>query len=231
VGNAIKFTDHGGVRIEVTRMESENETNAAGSDRVVISISDTGIGMKENVLEKIFEQFNQADLTLSRKYGGTGLGLAISKSLIERMGGAIEVVSEAGQGSTFTFWLPYEADTSVKPKEKLNSDCLSDFSVLLLTNSMINSSVLEMYVESFGADITIVTSAAQARKALTQRAQNKPFTTLMYDKSNQDEQADPARALQQIIPAGHKIPRPRCILLISPEERRDLSDSTRGVLH
>jgi len=228
VGNAIKFTDHGGVRIEVTLRQSENDLGAEGSERIVISISDTGIGMKENVLDKIFEQFNQADLTLSRKYGGTGLGLAISKSLIERMGGAIEVISEAGQGSTFTFWLPYEADTSVQPAEKLNSDCLSEFSILLLTNSMINSSVLEMYVKSFGADITIVTNASQARSALTQRAQNKPFTTLMYDKSTQDEQADPARALQQIIPATHKLPRPRCILLISPDERRDLSDSARG---
>jgi len=238
VGNAIKFTEHGGVRIEVNLVEgSESEiegssvpSNSSSDEcnKIQVSISDTGIGMKESVLEKIFEQFNQADSTLSRKYGGTGLGLAISKSLIERMGGNIEVKSELAQGSTFTFWLPYETDTSVKPKEMLESDCLSDFSILLLTNSMINSSVLEMYVESFGADITIVTSASEARQALQQRAHSKPFTTLMYDKSNQDEQADPARALKQIISGNSKFPRPRCILLISPEERRDLSDSTRG---
>ncbi len=238
VGNAIKFTDHGGVRIEVTLLQGGQKdseglpasANPSGEtpDRIQVSISDTGIGMKESVLEKIFEQFNQADSTLSRKYGGTGLGLAISKSLIERMGGTIEVKSEVAQGSTFTFWLPYETERSAALEEILKSDCLSEFSILLLTNSMINSSVLEMYVESFGADITIVTSALQAKQALIARAQSKPFTTLMYDKSNQDEQADPARALKQIISATDRVPRPRCILLISPEERRDLSDSTRG---
>jgi len=238
VGNAIKFTDHGGVRIEVTMIAGETahdegvpvlENIPSGlSDRVQVSISDTGIGMKQGVLDKIFDQFKQADSTLSRKYGGTGLGLAISKSLIERMGGAIEVKSEIAQGSTFTFWLPYEADTSTKPEEILDSDALAEFSVLLLTNSMINSSVLEMYIESFGADVTIVTSAQQARQALQQRASSKPFTTLMYDKSNQDEQANPARALSQITSDTNAVSRPRCILLISPEERRELSNSTRG---
>ncbi len=238
VGNAIKFTDHGGVRIEVTLLQGEQEdsegapssANPSGEepDRIQVSISDTGIGMKEGVLEKIFEQFNQADSTLSRKYGGTGLGLAISKSLIERMGGSIDVKSEVAQGSTFTFWLPYETERSAALEEVLKSDCLSEFSILLLTNSMINSSVLEMYVESFGADITIVTSASQAKQALIARTSSKPFTTLMYDKSNQDEQADPARTLKQIISATDRVPRPRCILLISPEERRELSDSTRG---
>jgi PAS domain S-box-containing protein len=238
VGNAIKFTDHGGVRIEVSLLpggQEDNEGTSASAnssgeepDRIQVSISDTGIGMKQSVLEKIFEQFNQADSTLSRKYGGTGLGLAISKSLIERMGGTIDVKSEVAQGSTFTFWLPYETQRSVALEEILKPDCLSEFSILLLTNSMINSSVLEMYVESFGADITIVTSASQARQALIARANSKPFTTLMYDKSNQDEQADPARALKQIISATDRVSRPRCILLISPEERRELSDSTRG---
>lgn len=231
IGNAIKFTDHGGVRIEVVLSQadpSQEDTAIGTSDKIQISISDTGIGVKENVLGKIFEQFNQADATLSRKYGGSGLGLAISKSLIERMGGTIEVKSKIGQGSTFTFWLPYETDTSTELKEVLDPDSLSEFSILLLTNSTVNSSVLEMYVESFGADITIVTSASDAKQALLQRAHNKPFTTLMYDKSNQDEQADPARALQQMITGASGIPRPRCILLISPEERRELSDSTRG---
>ena len=226
VGNAIKFTDHGGVRIEVLLLAGEEAEGL--SDRIQFTIRDTGIGMKASVLEKIFEQFNQADSTSSRKYGGTGLGLAISKSLIERMGGSIEVSSKVSQGSTFTFYIPYEIDTSIKPKETLKSDSLSEFSILLITNSMINSSVLEMYVESFGADITIVTSASEAKQALLQRSQNKPFTTLMYDKSNQDEQADPARALMQIISETNEYLRPRCILLISPEERRDLSDSTRG---
>ncbi len=237
-GNAVKFTEHGGVRLEVMlkRSETENPQNSGKSStsgdkkptRIQFVISDTGIGMKEDALEKIFEQFNQADSTLSRKYGGTGLGLAISKSLIERMGGTIEVDSEVGRGSTFTFWLPYEPDISLEPKEIIALDALDGFSILLITNSMINSSAIKTYAESFGADIKIVTSAAEAKKALHERASSAPFTTLMYDKSKQDEHADPARALRQILSATDGIPRPRCILLISPEERRDLSDSSRG---
>lgn len=225
VGNAIKFTEHGGVRLEVMLLDAELPA------RVQISISDTGIGMKEDVLEKIFEQFKQADSTLSRKYGGTGLGLAISKSLIERMGGAISVKSIVGQGSTFSFWLPYEADTSSPPQDIVEPNALSGYSILLVTNSMINSGALETYAESFGADITIVTNAAEAGQAMAQRAHSAPYTTLMYDKSNQDEQADPAQALEQIFSIDNNARpaiRPRCILLISPEDRRDLSDSARG---
>lgn len=236
VGNAIKFTEHGGVRLEVMLLDGDkaatgkNASKSALPARVQISINDTGIGMKEDELDKIFEQFKQADSTLSRKYGGTGLGLAISKSLIERMGGAISVKSEMGRGSTFTFWLPYEADNSDQGIEIVEPTALSGYSILLITNSMINSGTLETYATSFGADITIVTSAAEANKAMKQRAHSAPFTTLMYDKSNQDEQTDPARALEQIFSheKSRKVVRPRCILLLSAEERRDLSDSTRG---
>jgi signal transduction histidine kinase len=100
LGNASKFTKHGTITLEVTAME-EN-----GVPWVYFRVSDTGIGMTEEQIEQIFDEFAQADATTTRQYGGTGLGLAISRRLCQMMGGDIFVTSQAGQGSTFSVRLP-----------------------------------------------------------------------------------------------------------------------------
>jgi CheY-like chemotaxis protein len=97
VGNAVKFTDSGAVRIEVSRLDS-------GAAK--ISVVDTGIGISAEQLQRLFRRFTQADSSTTRRYGGTGLGLAISKTLVELMGGHIGVDSRPGSGSTFWFTLP-----------------------------------------------------------------------------------------------------------------------------
>lgn len=97
VGNAIKFTDTGSVILQVKQIEKFDE-----SVRFEMQVIDTGIGIKENVQEIIFESFSQADESTTRQYGGTGLGLAISKRLAEIMGGHISLKSKPGEGSTFT---------------------------------------------------------------------------------------------------------------------------------
>jgi signal transduction histidine kinase/ActR/RegA family two-component response regulator len=96
-GNAVKFTERGAVRIEVSRLDA---------DQVKISVVDSGIGISEEQLNRMFRRFTQADSSTTRRYGGTGLGLAISKTLVELMGGTIGVHSEPGTGSTFWFTLP-----------------------------------------------------------------------------------------------------------------------------
>jgi len=95
--NAVKFTERGAVRIEVARL---------GGDQLKISVIDSGIGISEEQLNRMFRRFTQADSSTTRRYGGTGLGLAISKTLVELMGGTIGVHSEPGRGSTFWFTLP-----------------------------------------------------------------------------------------------------------------------------
>ncbi len=97
VGNAIKFTERGAVRIDVSRHDAAH---------VKISVVDNGIGITAEQLDRMFQRFTQADSSTTRRYGGTGLGLAISKTLVELMGGAIGVNSEPGVGSTFWFTLP-----------------------------------------------------------------------------------------------------------------------------
>lgn len=98
VSNAIKFTETGGVNVQVMRLEDGTEET-----EIEVRVSDTGIGMSEDVLENIFTSFHQADASISRRYGGTGLGLAIVEKLVEIWGGRVSVTSEVGKGSTFSF--------------------------------------------------------------------------------------------------------------------------------
>jgi signal transduction histidine kinase/CheY-like chemotaxis protein len=95
--NAVKFTERGTVRIDVSRFDAA---------QVKISVVDSGIGISDEQLDRMFRRFTQADSSTTRRYGGTGLGLAISKTLVELMGGSIGVESQAGIGSTFWFTLP-----------------------------------------------------------------------------------------------------------------------------
>ncbi len=99
--NAVKFTDHGSVKISAKKVSS-----LYGLTNIAICFSDTGIGIPEDKMESIFNKFSQGDTSVNRKFGGTGLGLAISKNLAEIMGGDITLQSRVGSGSEFTLQLP-----------------------------------------------------------------------------------------------------------------------------
>ena len=107
VSNAVKFTESGEVRVKITTADGDD-------DRVVIVVTDTGIGMSEEQAAKVFDPFTQADVTTTRKYGGTGLGLSIAKGLVDAMGGTISLRSAPNAGSTFKveFPAPIVADSS-----------------------------------------------------------------------------------------------------------------------
>ncbi len=104
LGNAIKFTDRGGVHLRAA-LEGES---------LLVSVRDTGIGIPETQIQKIFDKFTQANNTSSRRYGGTGLGLAISKQLIEMMNGEIGAESECGEGSMFWFRIPLKIRNDIE---------------------------------------------------------------------------------------------------------------------
>ncbi|KAJ5108479.1 CheY-like superfamily [Penicillium angulare] len=101
VGNAVKFTDHGEIRVLLKQVE--NITPASDEIKFEFSVADSGIGIEQSKLGLIFDNFQQADGSMTRRFGGTGLGLAISKRLISLMGGDIWVTSNLGKGSTFGF--------------------------------------------------------------------------------------------------------------------------------
>jgi signal transduction histidine kinase/CheY-like chemotaxis protein len=103
MSNANKFTEHGTVTVDVTR------TRNNGLEEIEMAVRDTGIGLSQEQMGRLFQEFVQADASTTRKYGGTGLGLAISRRFCQMMGGDITVASELGKGSTFTICLPVQA--------------------------------------------------------------------------------------------------------------------------
>ena len=105
LSNACKFTRNGTITLAVAR-EPVSDGPGASGDRIVLRVTDTGIGMTPAQMERLFEAFAQADVATASKYGGTGLGLAITRRFCRMMGGDVSVESEPGRGSTFTIWLP-----------------------------------------------------------------------------------------------------------------------------
>jgi len=113
LGNALKFTQEGHVALTISR-----RSNSQGQQHLVFAVSDSGIGIRDEVLTQLFRSFAQGDSSTTRRYGGSGLGLAISKELVEMMGGRIEVQSTPGQGSRFAFDIP------LKPGEQVEDELL-----------------------------------------------------------------------------------------------------------
>lgn len=105
IGNAIKFTESGVIEVSA-KILPETSDSSSGNPQIAITVADTGIGIPEDKLDRIFQAFEQGDGSTARKYGGTGLGLAVTKQLVELHGGQIWVESTVGKGSRFTFTLP-----------------------------------------------------------------------------------------------------------------------------
>ncbi len=142
LSNSFKFTEKGEVKLKIYQANKNwkpgyNATLDASSKVVAFAISDTGIGIPHEKQNIIFEAFQQAEGSTSRKYGGTGLGLSISRGLAELLGGTIELESEPGQGSTFTLFLPVENVSEVSQKHIQDPEAYAQ--QLGEINSLLNS--------------------------------------------------------------------------------------------
>ena len=159
LSNAVKFTEAGEVRLEV---------DAAGGT-VGFTVADSGIGFDEEVRQRLFRRFEQADASIRRRFGGTGLGLAISRSLVELMGGTIQVASEPGRGSTFSVVVPLEhVEGEAEPVDDnpFESFDISGARILLAEDHPTNQKVVQLVLDSVGIDPVIVENGALALEAL-----------------------------------------------------------------
>ncbi len=161
LANAVKFTECGEVALEVEAHRSE------ARHLIGFSIKDTGIGIPECSLGKLFKSFSQLDTSTTRKYGGTGLGLAISRRLVELMGGRIWAESEVGIGSKFHFTITADA---VEPKAKAHVEApqLSGKRILIVDDNESSRSMLLGYMKRWGMRASAVASGSEAREILSQ---------------------------------------------------------------
>jgi len=152
LSNAFKFTEKGGVRLRIYEADrnwrSGNPSLDTAKKVVAFEIKDTGIGISKDKQNIIFEAFQQAEGSTSRKYGGTGLGLSISRGLADLLGGSIELDSEVGQGSTFTLFLPISYNPSMLKKEKQSSLTVSEYKLAETSDDMMIHSVPTVKVEA-----------------------------------------------------------------------------------
>ena len=149
LGNAIKFTDKGSVSIDVILREEYTE----GTARVQFDVKDTGIGMAEDVAQRLFKKFSQADTSITRRYGGTGLGLAIAKQLVELMGGGIEVKSRPGLGSLFRVDVPLQISTASFPDQDYVVSHLKGMRALAVDDIEMNLEIISRQLRSLGMEI------------------------------------------------------------------------------
>jgi PAS domain S-box-containing protein len=174
LSNAVKFTTKGKITIDIQLLAEEED-----KVKIEFSVSDTGIGISENKIKTIFENFQQASSTTSRLYGGTGLGLAIVKQLVEPQGGIITVKSKIDEGSTFSFILTFlkttdsiiESDITV-----LDSDT-KNIKVLVVEDIALNQLLMKTLLDEFGFDGDI---AANGRIAI-EKLELKPYDIILMD--------------------------------------------------
>jgi two-component system sensor histidine kinase/response regulator len=174
LGNAVKFTERGEIHLVGEVLE-----RTGTKVKLRFSVKDTGIGMTEEQASRLFQAFSQADTSTSRKYGGTGLGLAISKRLVELMGGSIWVVSEPGQGSTFsvTGWFGF-SDTA--PRRMVPAQ-LGSLKALVVDDSAAAREVLVDLLMTIGGEVEQVASGAEAIHAVKQADAGRPFDLVLLD--------------------------------------------------
>lgn len=221
IGNAIKFTDQGEVAVLV-----DNDRKDQHRQTISISVSDTGIGIEPDKFDVIFDSFQQADSSTTRKYGGTGLGLSITKQLVELMGGHITVSSKINQGSTFKLTLPFALQDGQTQLENLPDPLLRDHRVLIVDDNKINRQILIERLFHWGMHVTEATSAKEALNLIQDPERQTKFFKIIVIDANMPEKD--GYELIQIINQKQLAPKSKLILAtstgkhLSSEEKQHL---------
>jgi PAS domain S-box-containing protein len=180
LGNAIKFTSDGEIIISIRKSDTTYQQAGKTFIKLAIEVKDTGIGIRKEKMQKIFESFTQADTSTTRKYGGTGLGLTISKSLAELMGGYLTVESEPAKGSIFTLHLVLQVAND-QPEVQLPRKPMLH-KVLIVDDNQSNLRLVQEILGHFHIPADIASSGTLALQKLKEARQNKdPFSLIITD--------------------------------------------------
>lgn len=175
VSNAVKFTSKGKITVSVHMLEEDEEKVT-----IEFAVKDTGIGIPENKIDKIFENFQQASSGTSRVYGGTGLGLAIVKQLVEPQGGSIRVKSKMDKGSTFSFVLSFQ---KTKAEAEIEADAieinaqLKNIKILVVEDIALNQLLMKTLLDDFGFERDIASNG----KIAIEKLQSKTYDIILMD--------------------------------------------------
>ncbi len=192
LSNAVKFTSEGSIKLEARLLAKSDllSDRESGQEEMLVefSVTDTGIGIREEMQEKIFEIFTQVDSTITRKYGGTGLGLTISNSILEQMGSRLEIESEEGKGTRFSFQVLFEyadekSESPQKPADEKSENILPDDSlkgkkILLVEDDPINAKLTKTFLKRNFPE-TEVFLAKNGNRAVELFKEERPTLVLM----------------------------------------------------
>jgi len=243
VGNAIKFTERGEVVLSAAPTG-----DCDGRTSVAFAVRDTGIGIAADQLGHIFEEFVQADATMTRRYGGTGLGLAIARRLVLAMGGDLSVTSELGKGTEFAFQLPFVVEAA-PPILTPGGISLAGRRMLIVDDNTTNRRILREMLGAVGIDVIEAASVDAGLAALHRaRADDRPCELAIVDAQMPDRDGfalatdvrrDPTLTglrLMMLTSAGQRGDARRCRelgiegYLTKPIPRKDLIDGVAAVL-
>ncbi len=214
--NAIKFTDKGFISIRIN-CESESESSV----KLLFQVTDSGIGIPKDRMDRLFRSFSQVDASTTRKYGGTGLGLAISKKLTEMMCGEIGVESEDGKGSTFWFSAVFE-------KQPLSQDQLKTIEfpkdiqekrILAVDDNTINREIIDTFLKSWKCKPIVVALGQEGLEELNKaQEEGNPFDVAIIDMMMPEMDG---KQLARLIRKNKKLDNTRVIMLTSAASRGD----------
>ncbi|MBX3531376.1 MAG: response regulator [Rhizobiaceae bacterium] len=207
IGNAVKFTEVGGVLVDMSVRARD------GRPHLVIAVTDSGPGLKQSEIDRLFREFEQGDGSRTRKHGGAGLGLAISKRIVEAMHGTVEASSRHGHGSVFTVTVPLEEPAS----SSAPLAALTGRRILLVSRNTMEAEAAARTLRDQSAQVTLANNADDALRIAGEMADG--FDTLMVDASAETTDGATLRALK-----GGGLAHAEAVTLIAPGDRGKLQE-------
>ena len=176
--NAVKFTEQGEVIIFIEQVSQEDNKAT-----LQFSVKDTGIGLSQEQMGRLFQAFNQGDTSTTRKYGGTGLGLTICQRLVELMDGKLWIESELGQGSRFSFTASFGLPSKERGKELASAIDLRGVRALVVDDNETSRKILERILKSYSLDISLAGSGQEALAELERVGSEKRYELVIMDRN------------------------------------------------